>query len=150
MATAKLSRKAAIAYIRQRDNERRHWAKLIYGVNWEDPAQYHAVLNISQLSPASAVETIVRLSELPEFKPTEEGQKRFDDLRLSCRVWGALARNPETRASNVQIMADGGKVLITGNIGSGKALDLVPKIAKEVSGVEAVHCEAGVGTDWSW
>lgn len=150
MTAAKLSRKEAISYIRQRDNERRQWAKLIYGVNWEDPAQYHVVLNLSQLSPASAAETIARMSELPDFQPTEESKQRFDDLRLSCRVWGALASNPETRGSGIQITAERGRVLITGNIGSGKALELVPKIAEQVSGVAAVHCEAGVGTDWSW
>jgi cytidylate kinase len=148
MSEAKLTRDVALTRIRQRDSERRRWAQLLYGVDWEDPTQYNVVLNLAQISPASAVETIMRMSELPEFKPTTESQKRFDDLRLSCRVWGAIAKNPKTRSAGVQVTSDGGRITISGDVGSAKVLNLIPQLAEKVSGVTAVQCDAGMGIDW--
>jgi cytidylate kinase len=150
MEQAQLSRDKAIAHIRRVDEDRRRWARLLYGVDWEDPTQYNVVLNLGSMSVDGACETIVRMSELEEFKPTPESQKRFEDLRLSCRVWAALAKNPETRHAGIHVTADDGDVVIGGTVGSAKALDLVPRIAKEVEGVKTVRSEAGMGTDWYW
>jgi len=35
-------------------------------------------------------------------------------------------------------------------VGSAAAVDLVPRIANEVEGVQTVRFEAGMGTDWYW
>jgi osmotically-inducible protein OsmY len=144
----RLTRDVALARIKQRDGERRRWAQLLYGVDWEDPTHYDVVLNLGQVGPASAVETIVRMSEMPELKPTVESQKRFEDLRLSCHVWGAIAKNPKTRSAGVQITSDGGRITIRGDVGSAEAINLIPQIAENVSGVQSVQCDAGMGTDW--
>lgn len=150
MEQARMKREEALAYILRVDEDRSRWARLLYGVDWTDPTQYGAVLNLSQMSVAGACETIARLAELEEFKPTAESQKRFDDLRLSCRVWAALSKNPETRSAGIQVTADGGDVLIRGSVGSSKALESIPRIAAAVEGVKSLRCEAGLGTDWYW
>ena len=132
------------------DEDRSRWARLLYGVDWTDPTQYCVVLNLSQVGLEGACDTIVHMSELPEFKPTAESLKRFEDLRLSCRVWAALAQSPETRSAGIQVTADGGEVLIRGSVGSTKALESIPRIAGAVEGVKHLRCEAGMGTDWYW
>jgi cytidylate kinase len=144
------SREKALAYIRRVDEDRSRWAQLLYGVDWQDPVQYHAVVNLSLCSLETAAEAIMRLAEMDEFKPSSESSKRFEDLRLSCRVWAAVARNPQTRGAGIQVEADDGAVVISGKAGSVKATELIPEIARKVEGVKTVRCEAGAGTDWYW
>jgi cytidylate kinase len=150
MTQARLQRDEAIAHIRRVDDERSRWARLLYGVDWEDPSQYSVILNLGQLTVPGACETIARMTELEEFKPTPESRKDFEDLRLSCRVWAALAKSPETRNAGIQVTADGAEVTIRGNVGSARALESIPRIAGSVEGVKSVRSEAGMGTDWYW
>lgn len=150
MRQANLKREEALAHIQRVDEERRRWARLLYGVDWEDPTQYSAILNLGKLSVESACETIVRLSELEEFKLTPAGWERFEDLRLSCRVWAALAKNPETRSAGIEVTAHHGDVVISGTVGSARAGELIPRIAQGIEGVKTVECKAGMGTDWYW
>lgn len=150
MDQAHLKREEAIARIHHVDESRRRWAHLLYGVDWEDPSQYNVILNIGQMSVDGACETIARMSELADFQPTAESRNRFEDLRLSSKVWATLAKDPATRSAGVSVIADGGDILITGSVGSSKALELIPRIAGAVEGVKAVRCEAGMGSDWYW
>ena len=150
MDQAGFSREKAVAYIRQVDEERSRWARLLYGVEWEDPTQYHLTLNLGQVSVSSACEVIVRMLEMDEFQPTDESRRQFENLRLGARVWAALARDPLTRSAALQVVADDGNVVITGNAGSAKALELIPQIASEVEGVVRVRSDAGMGADWYW
>jgi osmotically-inducible protein OsmY len=150
MDHAKIKRDEAIAHIHHVDESRRRWARLLYSVDWEGPSQYSVILNVGQISVDGACETIERMSELADFQPTPESQKRFDDLRLSSKVWATLAKDPVTRSAGIDVVADGGDVVITGSVGSSKALELIPRIASTVEGVKAVRCEAGMGADWYW
>jgi osmotically-inducible protein OsmY len=74
----------------------------------------------------------------------------LEDFRLSCRVWGALARNPATRSAGLQITAKDGAVRITGSVGSSKTSTTIAQMAGAVEGVKDLQCEVGVGTDWYW
>lgn len=148
MEKTTLGREGAVSYILRVDRERARWAQLLYGVDWEDPTQYHVLLNVSRLSANSAAETIARMSELEEFKPTPGSRKRFEDLRLSCRVWGALAKLPETRSESIQVTADDGEVVISGKVSSAKALEMIPRVAETVEGVKALRVEAVADADW--
>jgi cytidylate kinase len=150
MRQAGVQRDAAMAHIRRVDEERSRWARLLYGVDWEDPVQYTVILNLGQVSVPSACETIVRMSELEEFKLTPAGWERFEDLRLGCRVWAALAKHPETRSAGIEVTAHRGDVVISGTVGSARAVELIPRIAEGVEGVTTVECKAGMGTDWYW
>ena len=52
MTQAGLSRDKAVAYIQRVDESRSRWARLLYGVDWTDPTQYHLTLNLGQISVA--------------------------------------------------------------------------------------------------
>jgi cytidylate kinase len=145
-----LEREAAVAHIRNVDEARSQWARLLYGVDWEDPRNYTAVFNLQEVGVDGVCETIVRMTELDDFKQTAADTKSFEDLRLSCKVWASLASNPKTRSAGLEVQADDGDVLIQGSVGSTAAAELVPQIAGEVEGVKAVRSEAGMGTDWYW
>jgi len=150
MAQTKMDREQAVAHIQRVDKERSKWAKVLYGVNWEDPGQYDVILNLERISVASAGETIARMLELEEFQPTDASRKALEDASLSCRVWAAMAKNPSTRSASLEVRADNGEVVITGNVGSNKAIEAITQTARQVEGVKTLRCEVGMGTDWYW
>ena len=145
-----LNQEKAVAYIQRVDKERSRWARLLYGVEWEDPSLYDLILNLGKVSTESACATIACMAEQKEFESTPESQKRLDDFGLSCRVWAALARNSATRSAGILVNADGGEVVIGGTVRSVKALEQIPQIAETVEGVKSIRSEVGVGTDWYW
>ena len=150
MENADLNHDEAIAYIERVDKDRSRWARLLYGVEWDDPTQYDLVLNVSSLSEESVSEAIAHMAEQKEFQSTAESQKRLCDFSLGCRVWAALAKTAETRSAGIQISADDGAVTVGGTANSVKALEMIPQIAESVEGVRSVKCDVGVGTDWYW
>jgi cytidylate kinase len=150
MDQAKLERAEAIAHIQRVDKERSRWAQVLYGVNWDDPGQYDLILNLERVSVTSACDTIIRMSESKDFQPTAESRKRLEDLRLSARIWAVMARDPVTRSASLDVTADDGNVVITGSVGSTKAVDAVNQAARSADGVKSLRSEVGVGTDWHW
>jgi osmotically-inducible protein OsmY len=90
------------------------------------------------------------MAEQREFQPTAECARNLQDLLLSYRVWGALARSPQARSAAIEVTARDGAVVITGSVGSAKAADAIPRIAEGVEGVRSLRCDVGVGTDWYW
>ena len=150
MESANLGQEEAIAYIERVDKDRSRWARLLYGVEWEDPTQYDLIVNVGRISEDSVCETIAHMAEQKEYQTTPDSQKLLDDFSLSCRVWATLAKNADTRSAGIQVDADDGEVVVGGTVNSVKALELVPQIAEGVEGVKTVTCEIGVGTDWYW
>jgi osmotically-inducible protein OsmY len=123
---------------------------LLYGVNWQDPQQYDLVVNLERIGIEAACDLIAVAARSPGLTPTDDGRKALEDLSLSCRVWAALARNPQTRSAGLQVTADDGNVVITGNIGSAKAKEAISQIAQSVDGVRKLSNEVGMGSDWYW
>jgi cytidylate kinase len=150
MNQLKCGRDEAIAYIEKVDKKRRKWAQFLYGVEWDDPALYDAVLNLERMGVVSTCMTITRMVELGDFKVTPASLQAQEDLLLSSKVWIALAKDEHTKAAFVKVAADQGKVTVQGGAGSGKVIDAIQVVAKRVPGVKEVVSEVGVGSDWYW
>jgi cytidylate kinase len=150
MNQLKCGRDEAIAHIEKVDKKRRKWAQFLYGVEWDDPALYDAVLNLERIGIVSSCMTISRMVELGDFKVTAASSQAQEDLLLSCKVWIALAKDEHTKTALIHVAADRGKVTVRGNAGSGKVIDTIPTIAGRVPGVKEVATEVGVGSDWYW
>ena len=145
-----LTREEAIVAIENVDKERVKWTRFLYGVEWQDPSLYDVVLNLEHITVLSAVETLARMAELADFQPSAASQKAFDNLLLSSRVWAILATNEKTKAGNVTVTADDGKVTITGGAASQKVIHAITDVAKTITGVKEVKTEVGIGSDWYW
>ena len=150
MENANLGEEEATAYVQRVDKDRGRWARLLYGVEWEDPTQYDLIVNVGRISEDSVCETIARMAEQKEFEVTPDSQLQLENFSLSCRVWATLAKNTDTRSAGIQVSADNGEVVVGGTVNSVKALELVPQLAEAVEGVKSLRCEIGVGTDWYW
>jgi cytidylate kinase len=134
-----LARKDAAAYIDRVDKERRQWTRSVYDVEWDDPALYDVVLNLSRMSVPTACEMVVRLTEREEFQPTAASMKALRDLVLGNRVAAMFARDERTRGTDLGVTADDGIVSVTGTTQSPALLEAVAAVAREVDGVKEVR-----------
>ena len=123
---------------------------LLGGVDWEDPLLYDVVLRVDRVGVEGTADTIVRMTELPQFRPTEESRKAYDDLVLSTRVWEALSDDAHTRSANVRVAADGAAVYVTGSADGVKVVEAVDAVAAAVPGVTRVTNEVTLGGHWQW
>jgi cytidylate kinase len=146
----KLTRKEAVNFIKKLDKQGLNWSKFLYGVDWNDPALYDIVINLERISVESAVNIIAQMVALDDFKPDENSLLALDNQVLSSLVWAALTKDGRTNTSNLQVVADKGKVTISGSTGSKKALMAIEEVSKRVKGVKEVINEAGIGADWQW
>lgn len=133
------SRKEAIAYIRNVDEERRKWTKFLYDVDWADDSLYDLVLNLEQMDIQQACELICAASKLRCFEFTAETQKTMDDLVLSSRVKAMLAMDPATASFQFEVVADSGSVSVKGGIVSPDQGKRIREIIRNVPDVVDVE-----------
>jgi cytidylate kinase len=128
----------AETYINKVDEDRRKWTRFLYGVAWEDPSNYDAVLNLEYLGVEGACEVVVRLTQLEPFQPTAQSQAAMQNLALASLVTAALARDRRTEDSDFRVRADGGTVTLEGLVRMASAATAAAEVAGAVQGVTAV------------
>jgi cytidylate kinase len=132
----KYDRKQAIAYIEKRDEDRRKWTRMLYGVDWTDAALYDLVLNLEQMTVEEACDVVCCASQLRRFESTLESQRILGDLATASRAKAHLARDPATSDLEFEVVAKGGCVSIKGGIDASP--DQIKKIAGIVRAVPGV------------
>jgi len=131
-----LGHNEAVAHIEKVDKERRQWVRFLFDVEWDDPHLYDLVLNLSRMSLGAASETVARLSERAEFKPTPISLKAMEDLTLQSRVSAVLLRDPRTRDAELTVTADDGMVEVNGQARWPDGVEAVSLVAQQVEGVK--------------
>jgi cytidylate kinase len=86
----KISRKEAARLINRLDDQRRSWAKTLYGIEPWDPCLYDLTFHINRITVEDAIDTICQISKLKQFQITSESQKTMDDLFLAVKVENLL------------------------------------------------------------
>lgn len=127
MEREKLSRKEAIKYIEQLDEERKKWSKQLYGIDTWDPSLYDLVLHIKKLTVDDAVEIICHTLQIEHFKTTPESQKAMEDLALAAEVKAAIA----SVRPDAEVTSKDGIVLVTLKAHEGQE----PVVVKELQGL---------------
>jgi cytidylate kinase len=146
MGRQHLNKDAAAEYIRNVDAERIRWTKLIYGVDWCDPALYDVVINLEKVSLPTACAMVAQMVARPEFLVNDQVKKDLSDFLLGCRVKVALATNVATRNIDFEIKAGDGVVEVLGEMpnagtlthASTRAEVEVARVVESVSGVKKV------------
>jgi cytidylate kinase len=139
-----LDRDKAVAYVEKADKERREWTRFLFGVDWDDPQLYDAVLNLSRMSLETATETVVNLTKGDEFTATAESLKAMQNLTLQSRVAAALATDFRTRDTHVDVAVADGIVTITGTTRWPEVEQAVPAVVRRVEGVKEVRSQVSV------
>ncbi len=138
-----MRRQAALDYIKQVDEDRLRWTRMVYDADLRDPGLYDLVINLETLSLQSACAVVTEAARRPEFAVTPEVHSALADFALASRVKLALATHVATRGSVFEVTAKGGAVTVTGVVPEPAMLTHVSsRLAEEVEGV--VRTVAGV------
>jgi cytidylate kinase len=81
----RMSRKAAEEFIRNVDDDRRRWVKLMYGADVEDPSLYDLTVNLESISLETACKIIAEAAAQPQYEVTEEVKRRLEAFASECR-----------------------------------------------------------------
>jgi cytidylate kinase len=81
----RMTRKAAEDFIKNVDEDRRRWVKLMYGADVEDPSLYDLTVNLESISHETACEIIAEAARQQEYEVTAEVRKRLEEFATECR-----------------------------------------------------------------
>ena len=125
-------RAVAEAEIRRSDEANASRMQGQFGVTWNEPVLFDAVLNTDRLSVDSCVQTIRTLLTRPEFAETTQSRALLQGLAMSANVRAALRANEQTRSVDITIDSSDGRVTLRGIV------------ANDVERVAAVQVSGGV------
>ncbi len=127
-------------YISQVDSRRINWAKFLYGVDFNNPANFDLILNMDKMSIETMSDLVAHVATRPEFKPDESSVRDTRDAHLKAQVLAYLARSPRTRGMDlsVECHADTGHVKVEG-VAPAVGTSVWQKDIREVlSGIERI------------
>jgi cytidylate kinase len=133
-----LDEAAAIRYIEQVDKARKRRFQAIFGADWKDPTRYDLVLNIAQMSLETAAHLVIEAARRPDYQPTAESERAFQDLAISARVQAALVISPKTRNLTVNVRVEGGEVYASGILAQSDLEQEIVRLIESVPGVKKV------------
>ena len=112
-----------------------------FGLNWENPLLYHAVLNTESVPVATCVRTVRLLTDDPAFQETEATKSALRDKLLEWNIRSALAERYAIGAgiSSIDVAAKDGAVILSGTVGHPQLATVVEQTVREVPGVSEVE-----------
>jgi cytidylate kinase len=125
-------------FLRELDRVRSRRFHALFNEDWQDPVAYDMVLNSSHIAADTATALIVDAISRPEFQPTAESLKAFQDLTTTARVQAALITAPKTRNVVLNVKCENGGVLVSGILADPELEKEIVRIAKDVPGVTSV------------
>jgi cytidylate kinase len=131
-------RSAAEAEIRRSDESNASRMQDQFGVTWNEPVLFDAVLNTDRLTVASCVQAIRTLLARPEFQETPESRALLQGLAVSARVRAALRAHEETDGVDVTIECSHGRLMLSGIVASEDEKTASAQVAAAVAGVQSV------------
>ena len=131
-------RSVAEAEIRRSDEANASRMQDQFGVTWNEPVLFDAVLNTDRLSVDSCVQTIRTLLTRPEFAETEQSRGLLQGLALSAHVRAALRASEHTHGVDVIIESSDGRVTLRGIVASAEEKAAAVQVSSGVAGVKAV------------
>ncbi len=139
IATEKnMSQQRAEKWLADEDKRRQQWSMAAFGQDELSPSLYDMVLNLGQIDPDEAVQTITAAAGYRKFKPMTYSIKSLDDNALAAKVKTKLL----VSLSDVSVQAMDGKVVVTSKAlkrERQKKIAAIKDIAGTVEGVEYVE-----------
>jgi len=130
-----VSRDKARRYVEDVDEDRRRWARAMYGVLWEDVAHYDLVLNLERMSPVNAAAAVTSTAQLPDFQMTPASRKALQDLGLASRARVLLARDDQTSCARFKTTCTDGVVTVTYLPEDARLASQIPRVVGELEGM---------------
>jgi hypothetical protein len=133
-----ISPQRAEKYLADINRRRQQWSQSGFGRGASIPSSYDMTLNMGQIDPDEAIQTIVAAAEYRKFKPMTYSIKSLADSALAARVKCKLLDS----LSDVSVHAMDGKIVVTSKAlkrERQKKIAAIKEIAGSVDGVEYVE-----------
>ena len=113
----------------------------LFSHRWDDPLNYHAVLNSSVVPVDNCVALLRGLAESAAFQETAESRAMISDKLLKARVRSALMTSVEHGAgsSSVEVSVQKGVVAVSGLMFEQRVVDEIIQTVQAVAGVLKVE-----------
>jgi osmotically-inducible protein OsmY len=134
-----LSREEAEELMARVDRDRACYLQANYGKAWDEAGSYDCVFNTGSLTYDQVVELLVEELEVKESLATPEAKAYLMELALAHRLKARLATHPKVLAPTLNVLLEGGAILVSGVIHTPQEQHLVQEIAREVCGSRAVR-----------
>jgi len=144
----RISKDQALKLIKIIDGKRKKWSQYLYDIDPSDSNQYDLVINVDQIPMEVAVDTLVKISGLTQFKMTSEAMKKIGNLALAAQMRNALLHN----YSGVEVSAKEGKVFVSTDISSKSRIELIAEIerlAKIIPDLKEINLEFTIAYPFS-
>jgi cytidylate kinase len=125
-------------YVRELDRVRSRRFRAVFNDEWQNPVGHDLVMNSGRFTPEFGASLIADTVRRPEFQPTTESMKVFQDLATTAHVQAALITSPKTRNVVLNVNSEGGIVNISGILADPDLEKEIVRIAREVTGVAQV------------
>lgn len=139
MKELSLGRTKARKYLDEVDEDWRRWARSMYGIGWEDTAQYDLVVNLQHMSVENAASALVGVAQLPDFQMTPASRRAMMDLRLAAKARLSLARHERTCRAKFEVRADAGLVTVTFLPQDSRYAEFIPEVLGPLAGIGEVR-----------
>ena len=136
-----LSRAAAEKRVREHDREVRARAQAVIGVDLDDPAFYHLVVNTSMV-PMEAFAEALKACTARLDSHHAEGFQKLRDAALAAQVHAALLTHPKFGSAQVSVQCARGLVRLNGPGLVAPWSELAERVARQIEGVHEVEVGA--------
>lgn len=146
----KCDEKRARQIIEQSDKDRSGYHRYFFDIDWEDPANYHMIINTSLVHPASAAEEIKHLLSII-VTPESEAQLRsgLQNLTMEQKILHHILYTLAIPIHFLEADYQGNAVVLRGVANSQSAIEAAVAGAQQVPGVNAVQSEIQVIQEYS-
>ncbi|MBI5484637.1 MAG: cytidylate kinase family protein [Deltaproteobacteria bacterium] len=135
----------ARSLIRRSDHQRGGFIHFYFDRNWADPLGYDLTFNTSRLSDATIIDNIVVAIKDPAIKESEKrAVDLIDNMILMKKIETALLNSPALDYRPFTIVAEKGKVLVSGYLSSEEEKKHAIKIVESVKGVKSLVADIHV------
>jgi cytidylate kinase len=135
----------ARSMIRRSDHQRGGFIHFYFDRWWDNPLGYDLTFNTSRLSQDIIVDSIVAASKDPSLKDAEKGATGIiDNTILMKKIETALLNAPSLDYRPFKIVAEKGKVILSGYIASEEEKKTALKIVESIKGVKSVEADIQV------
>ncbi len=137
------SEREAREYIRKVDQERTHWARMMYGLDIRDASLYDLCLNVERLSMNGACDLLREAMRQGDFKPTPESLAQVEEDYLATQVLALLVTDTRTHRLELGAGVSNGTLRLVGPYLPDDDLRVVLSIAESVPGIHGAQYEPG-------
>lgn len=142
MHRAGMTRDQAARHIRQADEHRLLWGRQIFDADVNDPDLYDLVVNLDQVSLASAANLIAEIVSDRERAIDPDSVREFRDFALEKRIAAELFFNSPFTPDMARVRVRNGEVYLAGERPAEGSQTAVVEFVSRVPGVGTIHTDS--------